>query len=334
MFRLKTRWDKTPNFKYNAYLSLMPTLESICGDLVYGKYLGKQCSGYRKIIAFLEKAVSSKYYTDIPYGHILTHSPTPKDCVDYLTIVGQKKWKFYSKRNYWVDVIDRWVPILAIKKGSPLNLSKHQHYNFFQHTQNQKRFVKVNIPIRQRLIHDLKNCQGILAETYVVSFLNSNIKCPECKSIGMIGWCGNDKTEGSDSFRDAICLSCRAKGIITLFEIKTRWDRLARRGNGTYAGNFVSLNTLMAMGANIYIVIASKDTGHVRIGKITFAKIRATESWLYFLQENANNSSPASYVVCDNGFTLCKSRMVPINQLLSNSIVKDISRQVIKNMKL
>jgi hypothetical protein len=121
-------------------------------------------------------------------------------------------------------------------------------------------------------------------------------------------------------------MNCHNNGVITLFEIKTRWEKVvATGGNGTYAGSFVALNTLMTLKSNIYLVIASRDTGDVRIGKITSAKMRGNPNWLYALQEGLEWGAPSSYVTCAGGFIHCPVKMPPLIETMSDKYVDEVA---------
>ena len=165
----------------------------------------------------------------------------------------------------------------------------------------------------------------------MIAFLNSCYNCPVCNVIGKIGWCDNMSllTSGSvDAFRDGICLNCNEHGIITLFEIKTRWENAVEQ-NGTYGGSFVALNTLLSINANVYLVVVSRDTGNLRVGKITSGRLRANRNWLFSLQENLGWGSPSSYIICANGFKILPVKMPRLLNTLSKKYCNGIFDQVL-----
>ena len=105
-----------------------------------------------------------------------------------------------------------------------------------------------------------------------------------------------------------------------------------RGKKGTHGGNFTALNTLMAIGANVYLVIASRDTGDVRIGKITSAQLRANKNWLYSLQEDFGWGSPSSYIVCDEGFQKLLVTTPILIDTLSDNYCENIFKEVLENL--
>lgn len=125
-------------------------------------------------------------------------------------------------------------------------------------------------------------------------------------------------------------MNCHANNVLTLFEIKTRWEN-SIDNRGTFTGSFAALNTLMTLKANIYLVIASRDTGDVRIGKITHATIRGNKNWLYALQENLDWGSPSSYVVCEGGMFKTPVKIPPIIETPPDEELESIYNTVLTN---
>jgi hypothetical protein len=80
----------------------------------------------------------------------------------------------------------------------------------------------------------------------------------------------------------------------------------------------------MTIKANVYLVLVSRDTGDVRIGKITSAKMRSNANWLYALQEGFKWGSPSSFVTCADGFMKCPVKMPKIIETLTDKFMNEI----------
>jgi hypothetical protein len=324
----KLEWDKTPNFKHGLYNSLYSNLSYICGELVYGKKLSKEREAYKYVIKTLEWCAERDIFRYIPTGTIIKTNPTEEESVNKLVDICKRGIEYYSNVNYQLsEVTDNWYISACVKPGDPLTKSNGRHQMILK--TSGKRFSSNNITVKEEIDNILENCTGILSEGWVISFLNSGLKCPECKKIGKIGWCDMVAKCNIDGFRDGICMNCYDNNVITLFEIKTRWENMI--GNkGTYAGSYTALNTLMAMKANIYLVIASRDTGIVRIGKITSSKMKGNKKWLYALQENLNYGSPSSFVYCKYGLHKCPVNMPILTEVLTKEYIDKIIDKVKK----
>ena len=319
-------WDMTPNFnRHGFYCSVKGQCDRICGDTVFGNKRGLAFRGMKSVSVFLKKAADMDIFKGIPTGDVIIHPPTRDELVVKLIKLCERAIPFYSKYPQ-TFVTDMWAKRARVQDGSPLNRSIHTQRIVMD--SSGKRFKGEDISVEKQVIDLIKSSSGVLAEGHVIAFLNTVMKCPTCKSIGNIGWCDGVSHHSVDAFRDAVCMNCRDNGVITLFEIKTRWEKTLH-GNGTYGGNFTALNTLMTMKANVYLVIASRDTGNVRIGKITSATMRGNRNWLYSLQEDLGWGSPSSFVVCDGGLYKLPVTMPIIRKTMSNGYCDSIFEEVL-----
>ena len=308
-------WKDTQNFNGNTY-SMVYTLNEICGESVYGKGNCYAKNARKNLNNLLEKSANMDVFKCVEKGIIIISPPTTYEMIDRLVELGKRSIKYYSQLSYkQTNVTDNWCKDAYVKSGQPLNNSKPLHHRILNKTT--KRFSGKTISVNEAVIDTIKTSGGMLAEGHIIAFLNSRLKCPECDIIGKFGLCEGITNRSVDGFRDAVCMNCLENNITTLFEIKTRWeDSVVKEGNGTYAGSFAALNTLMTIRANIYLVITSRDTGDVRIGKITSAKIRGNKNWLYALQEGFKWGGPSSYVTCKKGLFKCPEKMKPIIETL------------------
>jgi hypothetical protein len=321
------RWDKTVNFKNGAYATIKFQCESICGDSVFGNKKGCVQRGIKSVFSFIERVNDMDVFKFIPRGEIITHIPTTREMVDKLQRLCTRALPYYKKYPQ-TSVTDNWTKYTNIRDGSPMNKSIQVHRRALE--SSGKRFSGKNISTESQVIDLVKSSRGMLAEGHVIAFLNTGFKCPTCKVIGKIGWCDGMSYYSVDSFRDAVCMNCRDNGNITLFEIKTRWEN-AINGNGTYAGNFCAINTLMTLNANVYLVIASRDSGNIRVGKITSATMRGNKNWLYSLQENLGWGSPSSYVECAGGLQLLPVKMPILIKTIPDKYCDEIFTEVLEH---
>lgn len=321
-------WKDTPNFMGNPY-NMVANLRHICGEEVYGNKRGKEVVARKFVSDYLELSAKMDVYKCIEEGDIISTPPTQGYLVHKLVETGKRALSYYSNLPYeQTDVRDIWAEDARTRLGAPMNKSVPLQARVLN--RSGKRFIAKKITPEDTVIDMVKNSRGMLAEGFVVSFLNSGLNCPECKMVGHIGWCDGMSHRSVDAFRDAVCMNCHRVGVITLFEIKTRWEKIASScGNGTYAGSFVALNTLMTIKANVYLVMVSRDTGDVRIGKITSAKMRGNHNWLYALQEGFKWGSPSSYVICAGGFVSCPVKMTPLIETIPDALVDRIAREAL-----
>lgn len=325
-------WKNTANFNGNTY-SMVSNLNAICGEGVYGKNRGKELSARKSVSGFLKRSANMNVFKCIEDGDIITYPPTNDQMTNKLIGLGTRALEYYSNLEYELtEVRDHWGEDARVHQGAPLNKSIPLHKRVL--SRFGKRFSARIITAREQVIDILKNSRGMLSEGHVVAFLNSGMKCPECGQVGKIGWCDGVSHRSVDAFRDAVCMGCKSIGKNTLFEIKTRWEKaVLNDAYGTYAGSFVALNTLMTINANVYLVIASRDTGDVRIGKITSAKMRGNHNWLYALQENLSWGGPSSYVTCKKGFKCCPVKMPLLIETIPDNVVENIVNTAISSIK-
>lgn len=319
-------WKETPNFKNGIY-GIKSSCDKIAGDDVYGKGRGRASAAYKSVYEYLERSAKMNIFKCVEGGTIIKTPPTKEDCIAKLSDLGKRALEYYSEVGYeQSNVTDHWADIARVRKGASLNRSNQVHSRLLQ--RYEKRFSSTPMTPKEQVIDLMtpEQSRGMLAEGHVIAFLNSGLRCPECRTIGQIGWCDGVTHRSVDAFRDAVCMNCHKNGVITLFEIKTRWEKVVQKeGNGTYAGSFVALNTLMTLKANVYLVIASRDTGHVRWGKITSATMRGNHNWLYALQEKENWGGPSSYVTCAKGFFKAPVTMPPVIDTLNDNVMTEIT---------
>jgi hypothetical protein len=322
-------WNKTPNFMKGIF-AIRTNVDQITGDKVFGKGKSRAKYGFKSVTSYLERSAQMDIFKCVEGGTIIMTPPVKEDLVSKLTSLGTRALDYYSNLSYeQTDVTDLWAKAARVRNGAPLNTSIPLQKRVL--ARSGIRFTGKSITAKEQVIDIIKGSRGMLAEGHVVAFLNSGLKCPECKAIGHIGWCDGVSHRSVDAFRDAVCMNCHNNGVITLFEIKTRWEKVVAKGdNYTYAGSFVALNTLMTLKANIYLVIASRDTGDVRIGKITSAKMRGNHNWLYALQEGLSWGAPSSFVKCAGGFMHCPVKMPPLLESITDTFIKEIVNEALE----
>ena len=326
-------WKNTPAFRHGVYGALYSHLEKACGTNVYGKGRSETKKAYKLLQAYLERSAVLECFQNIPPSHIVKTPPTQEECIKKMTELGNRALKYYRGLPYdQTEVTDTWAKIANTRDGQPLKRSIQSHARVLN--RYDKRFIGRHVSAEYTVKDIITRCNGMLAEGHVIAFLNSiGFKCPHCQSVGKIGWCDGVSHRSVDAFRDAVCISCQSQGIITLFEIKTRWENAVLRDrNCTYGGSYVALNTLMAMKANIYLVVASRDTGIVRVGKITSYTLSGNKNWLYALQEGFTWGSPSSFVKCTQGLLKCPVLMPPLVNTLNDDFIKSVSTAVLKNI--
>jgi hypothetical protein len=326
---VKMLWNDTPNFSGGSY-SMISNIREICGETVFGKKRGQETFANGHVINFLIMSSKAAIFKCVEGGKIINKPLSSDDLVTKLVEQGNRAFIYYTSLNEHIEVRDHWSEDALVRKGTPLNISIPLHIRVLK--RDGKRFSGNYITAKEQVVNMIKNSRDMLAEGHVIYFLNSGLKCPECKEIGHIGWCDSISHLSVDAFRDAVCMNCHSKGVYTLFEIKTRWENSVK-GKWTYAGSFAALNTLMTISANIYLVIASRDTGNVRIGRITSARMRGNHNWLYALQEGLSWGSPSSFVTCAKGLFLCPVKMTPLIETMPDHIVDDITSTALTRLK-
>jgi len=320
-------WNETNNFEEGEW-AFLNSLNTICGENVFGKGKSKSEIAKINVMKYLERSMGIDSLKNILPGDIISEPPTYEFLVARLIDLCERSPSYYNKFPK-THVTDTWsCKVKSIKEGMPLNINDGNHKRLIKY--GGKRFTGEKLSIKENLIDMVKNSRDTLAEGFVVSFLNSGLKCPECKVVGKIGWCKGMDLYCSESFRDAICMNCYKKNKITLFEIKIRWEEYICDKNNTYSGSFIALNVLFAMRVNVYLVIVSRDTGNVRIGKITKTKMRGNKNWLYSLQENVGWGGPSSVSICKNGLHKLPVKMKkPLVEILTQGFCNKIYNEVI-----
>ena len=320
-------WYERSKMTLGVYGSLYTSLDTITGECVYGKNRGKTKKAYELLCNYMEKSENMECFQTIKPGKIINTPPTHIDMVIKLKEYINRAKEYYANQPL-TNITDTWAGG-NIYEGSPLNKNIEYHARILQ--RSEKRFKGKPSTIEEQITELITSSHGMLSEGHVIAFLNTNSKCPECNTVGSIGWCDGITHRSVDGFRDAICMSCKEKGINTLFEIKTRWECAIHKNKdpGTYSGSFAAINSLMMMKANVYLIIASRDTGYIRIGKITSAKLRGNKNWLYALQEGFDWGAPSSYVSCDKGLVLLPLHMNPLINL--DKSIKNVIQEVLNS---
>jgi hypothetical protein len=333
-------WNNTPNINNQLY-NLKTQLETICGENVYGKNKNKNTIqiilsfSYSYILSLLSNY--SKFF-NIEDGIIINEYPSINNITNKLIHVTNT---YQNHINNYLDndkmysiIIDTWAENSKILDGMPLNNSISYHNRIL----NQKniRFIKKKISINNEIKKFVENSKGYISEPFIISYLNNNIKCPICKIHNSIAWCYNMTHTSKDSFRDAQCLNCKKNNIITLFEIKTRWEskNTPKEIDNCYhtnAGSFAALNNLMMYNANIFLIIVFRDSGSVKLGKISKALLKGNKDWLYNMQEKIPICSPSSTVICNKIYNLPNKMIPTLENILSNEIFEKICFNVLKN---
>lgn len=190
---------------------------------------------------------------------------------------------------------------------------------------NKKRYIGRSLTKDEYIYNKIRGISGIISELFIISFLNnSTFTCPICSQGHRLHLCN---TKGI-SFCDAICMGCNSKGIKTVYEIKTRKEREIINRNNTPAGDWVSIETYRRKNINVVLVVVSKDTGTIRVGRVTRWKIVGKSRFMYGLQEHIKLSSPASHIFCEDGFT-----QLDISLVLNNYVTPELCKNVVANLK-
>ena len=317
-----TSWRDTKLMAHLDDVKLKTIVNKLCGEKIF-----KNTANHTGIFAFdvikenLQKSLKS-YYTTINTGKIISEPLTYQDCVDKMVIELENDKQFYRRQNGYLDIVDSWAESQG-KRKCTTDIEQEDRPRFLGIPINEEDFLKKQI----------KQCEGILSEGYIIAHLNTAGCCPECGIRGKIGWCESLK-HSSNSFRDGICMNCHENNVITLFEIKTRWENSIAGKNTTYAGDYAALNVLFRMRANVYLVVSSRDTGIVRLGKITFAFMKVNERFLYAIQEKLKWGSPSTTVKCGDGLVEMKEKInPPMIQTLSEDICENIGKEALSRLE-
>ena len=189
-----------------------------------------------------------------------------------------------------------------------------------------KRFTAINLSLYDFLEDKLKNIQGYLLETYILSELNNmKWKCPECKAKGSLGCCIED-VNVIEAFRDGVCLKCG-----TLFEIKSKktLKRIIEKGGPYYGGDYITIHTLLEKNKNVYLILYDCETGEVYSGKIYDCFLRENEKYLYSIQDNV--SVGTSYLKVKN--LSLQTTISPADSYITEEKCQSISNIVLTRFK-
>lgn len=249
-------------------------------------------------------------HSEIPNGEILQSEPTKEDCIN-AAVIDLKTWMSdYDRNKFGVEYTNTHLPVK--NRGLCLNI----------YTPN------------QCIERHMCGIQGFLAESFVVAHLNeNNFICPECKKASQLGWIGNSQLNVSTSFKDVVCMGCKQNGVNTVFEIKTRNESSVN--SKVLGGSFGAINYLLKK-VNMYMIIVSRDTGKLFIGKIHTARPMAsfTDTMfcykLYYNDSRVSDlkSTPKAEVYCD--FKPYHIIMKPLCTILTPEFCEDVSLEAIR----
>lgn len=290
---------------------ILKTLSIYCGQHMFGDDVtDPEFIAYNKISKATKAAICNEYYIKIHPGVIVYDYPT---IVEYRTRLKQeiKNTLAFYNRFGSIKIVDEWAKITNKYTCflPPVDFKKPTG----------KRFSSKKLTIEEYFKDQLKNCFDFLAESYIVSFFNNYIECPECGVQGCIGLSGGTSLEFCSSFKDGVCMNCYNNGVDTVFEIKVRNENGIKNKTTIYAGNFVAIQALLHKNINVYLIIVSRDTGSIRLGKIVSANTRINETFLYSVQENLPYCSPASIVKCSN-LVILPMKMTPLCEVFTPDV--------------
>lgn len=317
----QNNWRNTKLMNHLDDIKLQTIITKLCGERIF-----KNTAEHTSAFAFntfkesLQKS-TNPYYTNINTGRIISKPLSYQDCVDKMVIELQSDQQFYRRHDGYLDIVDSWAESQG-KRKCTTDIDQ----------EDTPRFLGIPMSEEEFLNKQIKQCEGILSEGYIIAHLNTAGCCPECGVSGKIGWCDTIK-HSSNSFRDGICMNCYENNIITLFEIKTRWEKSIAGKNTTYAGDYIALNVLFKIKANVYLVVSSRDTGVVRMGKITFAFMKVNERFLYAIQNKLNWGAPSTTVKCGDGLIEMKEKINPsMNQILTGDLCESIGKDALNRI--
>jgi hypothetical protein len=203
---------------------------------------------------FLDCMKQSEIYTSIPEGDVLVDTPSEQMLISNL-----------------VDHISTFMS--KYEKGKYVTTFKHEKTKF---EKARSRDLTLEILTNDQCMRECTlSVPGFLTQGFIIAHLNkTRFECPECGSVSTIGWISS-KNKLSSSFTEGVCMNCRSLNIGTYFKIKTRVDRAMDRYSGlsrVYAGTFTGINSLISAKANVYMIMASRESsGKISIGKIVRA---------------------------------------------------------------
>lgn len=341
---MATTWKNVPPFIGKTDRQIRALIMGVTGKSIFGDKLGDKLSekAYNDLMHELE-LIDTDYYSIIPSGEI-AHRPNYEKnvarvvenlrcCILSYEIQRQPKISFTT---------DEWAKQHAKKSMAILFDMKGKKCTRRETNQSRPRFsakiiesVEEFLVVRSVGINKWQDQTGFIAEEYILSFLNEGFRCPECGVIGQLASCGGSG-DGyiSAAFRDGVCLECKKNGVDTLFEIKTRNEENVM--NDTYrgklwikAGSFVGVVSLLAHRVNVYMIILSRDTGSLRIGKIEDVILGPDEDYHYNVQEVSRMSSNigSKIMVCPKLLKVC---MPPMEMWLPKAEARRINAEALE----
>ena len=323
--KVETWYDRS-SLTLGNYGSLYASLDRITGDCVFGTKKGKTKEAYKLLCDYMHRTEKMECFLMVMPGKIITIPPSEEEMMIKLKEQVNRLEEYYKQQPY-TQVTDLWAGG-SVHEGEPLDKNIPYHKRLLE--RKEPRFKGKIANSYERVTELINTSDGMLCEGHVIAHLNKCFTCQECKIMGKIGWCDGITHRSVDGFRDATCMGCREMGVITVFEIKTRWESAIKKNKdpGTYAGSFAAINALKMLRANVYLIIASRDTGNIRVGKITSMRIRGNKNWLYSLQEGYEWGAPSSYVSCKNGLNLLSTPMPPLINV--DKIIKNVIKKVLE----
>lgn len=288
-----------------------------CGPHMFGTTTSKDtiAVGFGKVLKSLETASKSTFHLNIKACEVISEFPTVDDYIIRLKKEIKGSLEYFAKHN-GEHIIDTWAEISRRKPAFIPGVGYKPPTS--------KRFELVHLDKEEHAKWVAENSFDFLAEGYIVAYFNKYLMCPECGSQGCFGLAGGTSIYENTSFKDAVCNNCIKSGVNTVFEIKIRWEGVIRGKVTLYAGNYTTIRAFLNNNVNVYMVAVSRDTGTIRIGKVTEAVPKFNENFLYTVQEDLNWGAPASIVVCENIHTLSVN-LPPIDTIFTDELKKQIS---------
>lgn len=328
-------WRDISPFAGKTDIQIKNMFKYLVGKQIFGQLHGDEIAtkAYNNLMLELS-LINTDYYTHIPIGNISQPSNREKD-ID--RVVDDLKSCVYSyvhrTQDKLLEITDTWASQHSLKLMCKLFDDEGKPCTKYPTNCSNPRFGATYAKtlkeyLTSRSLGFDKTCdqRGFIAEEYILSFLNTCFACPECKEVGYLAGCGGS-SNGTvcGAYRDGVCLSCKEKGVTTLFEIKTRKESVMQTQtlkNGNLwlsGGDLVGLVSLLAHDVNVYMVALSRDTGLLRVGKVLDVKVNIKDFYAYDLQMlDRYAGSPRSKVMIKPQIL----SMSPMDQWLSKSDAK------------
>jgi len=292
-----------------------------CGPHMFGETIPKDPInvGFNKVLKSLERASSDSFQVNITECEIVSEFPTTEDYISRLKKEIKGSLEYFNKHN-GEQIIDTWakisgkkpafIPYIGYKPPTP------------------KRFELIHGDKDEHVRWVAENSFDFLAEGYIVAYFNKYLMCPECGGQGCFGLAGGTSIYENTSFKDAVCNNCLKSKINTVFEIKIRWEGVIKDKVTLYAGNYTTIRAFLNKNVNVYMVVVSRDTGTIRIGKVTEAVPKFNENFLYTVQEDLKWGAPASIVICEN-ISVLSAKLPPIDTIFTEELKRQITNAVL-----